>query len=93
MRKNIQMPLSFFYDVCDLMYMLQFEKLDFNTISLCSSLKSQILDKFDSLDKHGSLTNYKFATPGSLERKGLRRSYHYLHGMFNNWTSKRGMFL
>lgn len=87
------MPLSFFYDVCDLMYMLQFEKLDFNTISLCSSLKSQILDKFDSLDKHGSLTNYKFAAPGSLERKGLRRSYRYLQGMFNDWTSKRDMSL
>jgi len=87
MRKNIQMPLSFFFDVCDLIDMIQMEELDYNVISLCNSLKTQILAKFDAMNRHDSFTKYKSATPGSLEREALRRVYLDLAGIHKDWTS------
>ena len=87
MRINIQLPLSFFFDVGDLISLLQGIELDYPVMFLCNSLKTQILAKLEAMDRHDAFSIYKSAAPGSAERESFRRLYLDLAGIHKDWTS------
>jgi hypothetical protein len=87
MRKNILLPAAFFTDVCQLIRLLRFYELSGEAQNLCISLKSQIKDKLDAMDRHTSFSNYKSAAPNSSERELHRREYLDKAGLHRNWIS------
>ena len=90
MSNNILLPVTFFYDVAELVVRLHSEDF-YNAyiISLCSSLKSQISAKLDALDRHDAFSKYKSAAPLSVEREIFRQVYLDLTGVHKHWVSHR----
>lgn len=88
MCKNVQLPISFFYDVAELIARLHSEDFyNAHINSLCASLTSQISAKLDAFDRHEAFSKYKSASPLSAERESLRRVYLHLAGTHNDWIS------
>ena len=89
MTKNIQMPISFFFDVVDLVAYLNNEPINNRFISyLCASIRSHISQKIDAIDRRKAFSKYKNAAPGSLERELMRREYLVLANIHKDWIAQ-----
>ena len=85
MPKNILLPFDFLVDVCELLLVV--DDSDSDVEKICSSLRSQIADKWSAMKKRECFSLYKSAPPGSPVRESYRRVYLNIAGILKDWTS------
>lgn len=83
------MPVSFVTKVYFLICLLDGYELDSRISELCASLKSQLDEKLDAIDRRVSFTKYKTAPPDSAQRESHRQEYIDKAGIHYDWRSSK----